>query len=242
MAYYNPKLAEQAQYLLEPVQRQNNIILSLTSWLEGLQYISNTFSFNIIPDTTYLAYINSTKGAFEYYLNQEFNIATYSAYQPIFIGNLAQDIFGMYGFNNTAELEYTPLNFLQPNPPQQLNGLGVNQYNDTLVFQPNSFVFFNISSSLQYAFQNYTTQSVGPGVPPVQNGLFTNPSKWQLASYGSNGLVSTQTGQDVDFIVWVPTYLNPLLPDPTLAEFHRRITAYVEKYKMAHMNFLVDYY
>jgi hypothetical protein len=242
MAYYQPKLAEQAQYLLEPVQRQDNIILSLTSWLEGLQYVANTFSFNIIPDTNYLAYLTSSKGAFEYYLNNEFNIATYSAYQPIFIGNLTQDIFGMYGFNSPQELEYEPLYFLQPNPPQQLSGLGVAQYNDTSTFQSNAFVFFNITAQLQYAFQNFTTQSVGPGVPPIQNGLFVNTNVWQVANYGSNGLVSTQGGQDVDFIVWVPTYLNPLSPDPTQAEFHRRITAFVEKYKMAHLNFLVDYY
>jgi hypothetical protein len=72
---FNLKTVEVLQRVLEPIQRQTKIVLSLGSWLTGVQQVANTFSQNVIPYTVYQGSINSSKGAFEYYLNTEYNIA-----------------------------------------------------------------------------------------------------------------------------------------------------------------------
>jgi hypothetical protein len=234
---YNFKITEVVQYILEPIQRQTNIILSLSSWLEGMQYIANTFSQNLIPNTTYLGNIVSSKGAFEWYLNNEFNIATYSAYQNIFIDTIAQQTLAMYCYNNEAEFEYEPLYFLQRNQPNSVNTDGVTYYISANSYAPQDIILFGVpgGKTILYTFQNFTTNSIGPNNPPFINGALINTSKWQLATYGFNELYALVTSEDYDFIVWCPTYLN-------VGDFEIRITAYVEKYKLAHLNFIVRYY
>ena len=239
MAQYNLRITEVLQYILEPVQRQNNIILSLSSWLTGVQQIATTFSESVIPDTTYWGNVNSTKGAFEYYLNNEYNIATYSAYQPIFIGTLNQPTLAIYCYNRTTENQYQPTYFLQRMPgfPNSVNTLEVDYYNTTQTYTTQKMVWFGIpgAQTILYTFQNNGTQSIPPATPPIQDGILVNQDKWQLATYGFNDLVAGTIGEDYDFIVWCPTYLN-------VGDFNTRITAFVEKYKLAHLNFVVRYY
>jgi hypothetical protein len=242
--FYNARLTELVQYVLEPIQRQQNIILSLTSWLSGLQQIANTFSETVIPDTRFLATINSSKGAFEWYLNQEYNIATYSPYQPIFIGNLIQSSSDLYGYNDTGESEYVPLYFLQDNPPQLLDGTFIFQYSLASAYAPGqiTYVVPSLNPLVQIFFQNSDDFVIQAGVPPFNNGVFTNQNVWQAAMYGFNGYQSTGGSEDVDFIVWCPKYLNPGWATPSNTEFDIQIRAYVTKYKMAHTTFGVSYY
>jgi hypothetical protein len=236
---YNLKITEVLQYILEPVQRQTNIILSLSAWLDGIQLTANTFSQTTIPENNYLGNIVSSKGAFEWYLNNEFNIATYSAYQPIFIDTLAQETLAMYGYNNEIEFEYDPLYFLQRMVgfPNSVNSNGVTYYISSATYSSQKMVWFGQPSgqTILYTFQNFGTQSISPNTPPVINGVISNTNKWQLATYGFNDLNAQSTSEDYDFIVWCPTYLN-------VSGFEIRITAYVEKYKLAHLNFVVRYY
>jgi hypothetical protein len=239
MPNYNLRVTEVLQSLLEPVQRQSNIILSLSSWLTGVQQVANTFSESVIPETTYWGNINSSKGAFEWYLNNEYNIATYSAYEPIFIGTLEQPTLAIYCYNGITENQYQPLYFLQRMPgfPNSVNTLGVTYYNTTFTYTTQKMVWFGDPGfqTILYTFQNNGTQSIPPNTPPIENGVFVNQGKWQLATYGFNELVASTTGEDYDFIVWCPTYLN-------VGDFNIRITAFVEKYKLAHLNFVVRYY
>lgn len=239
---YNAKLTEIVQYVLEPIQRQQNIILSFNSWLSGLQLIANTFSENLIPETQYLGNIVSSKGAFEWYLNQEFNIATFSSYQPIFIGTLPQSSTDLYGYNSITELEYDPLYFIQDNLPQKLSGLGITIYLENQTYTPNKITYVVPSLNTLFFVQNFGTQSIPPNTPPFVDGVFTNTDKWQTAVYGFNS-VQAQTGsEDVDFIVWVPKYLNVGWQNPIGTAFDVQIRAYVTKYKMAHTSFTVNYY
>lgn len=237
---YIVKLFETVQYILEPVQRQQNIILSMCSWLTPMQEIGNTFSQYLIPETMYLGNIVSSKGAFEWYLNDEFNIATYSSYQPIFIGTLPQSSTDLYCYNNIFEQEYVPLYFIQPS----LQGLGPGQadiYSDFTEYVPNSICFVLPSATSQFFFQISGTSSV-TGVPPFSGGVFLNQLTWQIANYGFNGQQAQTVSEDVDFIVWVPKYLNASWANPLQTPFDIRIRAYVEKYKMAHTSFTVNYY
>jgi len=234
---YNARLTEIIQYILEPIQRQNNIILSLSTWLSGAQTIANTFSESLIPRTQYLANITSSKGAFEWYLNQEFNIATYSPYLPIFIGTIPQAGTDLYGYNNINEVEYTILNFLQAPPPPQTLDTNVSVYTNSESYEPNEIAYVQPSFNpiIQLFTQNYTDNVIPPDTPPFVSGFFINQDKWQIAQYGFNGFQAQTGSEDVDFIVWAPTYLN-------VGDFDIRITAFVEKYKMAHTTFDVSYY
>lgn len=241
---YNARLTDIIQFILEPIQRQSNIIRSFTAWLSGLQYNANIFSERLIPETKYLANITSSKGAFEYYLNSEFNSASYSQYQPIFIGTLIQSGSNLYGYNTPLEVEYVPLYFLQSNNSQKFDSTNVFIYKTTQTYQPNElcYVVPTLNPYVQIFFQVSASASVSPGFPPFQNGLFLNGEKWQPAIYGFNNLQSTTGSEDVDFIVWVPKYLNPQWSNPSNSEFDIRIRAFVSKYKMAHTTFGISYY
>lgn len=235
---YNLRLTEIIQYILEPVQRQTNIILSLSSWLSGVQIIANTFSESTVPQMTYLGNITSSKGAFEYYLNNDFNIATYSTYQPIFIDTLPQESLAMYGYNDTDEFEYDPLYFLQRMPgfPNSVNSNGVTYYNQSTTYTSQKMVWVGMpaSQTIKWTFQVFGDDPI-VGIPPVLNGSIVNGDKWQLATYGFNSLDAQSISEDYDFIVWVPTYLN-------VSDNEIRIKSYVEKYKLAHLNFAIRYY
>lgn len=236
---YNLRLTEIVQYVLEPIQRQTNIILSLSSWLDGLQLVANTFSETTIPENNYLGNIVSSKGAFEWYLNGNFNTATFSGYLPIFIDTLAQETLAMYGYNNESEFEYDPLYFLQRMVefPNSVNTNGVTYYISSATYSSQKMVWFGQPSgqTVLYTFQNFGTQSIPPNTPPITNGVFTNTDKWQLAVYGFPSLQAQTIAEDYDFIVYCPTYLD-------VGDFDIRITAYVERYKLAHLNFIVRYY
>lgn len=242
---YNLKTTEVLQRILEPIQRQTKIILSLGSWLTGVQQVANTFSQNVIPETVYQGSINSSKGAFEYYLNNEYNIATYSAYQPIFIGTLAQPTLALYGYNDTLENNYQPLYFLQrmANFPNSVNTLGVSYYDASQTYVSQRMVWSGQvgAQTILYTFQNFTTQSIAPNTPPIQDGVVVNQNYWQLANYGFNELTAQTIGEDYDFIVWIPNYLGPT-NGPFGPSFDQSIKAYVEKYKLAHLNFVTRYY
>lgn len=239
MSKYNLRITQVLQSILEPVQRQTNIILSLSSYVTGLQEIANTFSQNVIPETTYLGNINSTKGAFEYYLNNDYNIASYSLYQPIFIDTLPQETLAMYGYNDITEIEYEPLYFLQRmvDFPNSVNSNGVTYYIPGNTYSSQKMVWYGEPSAqtILYTFQNFGTQSIPINTPPVTNGVLTNKDKWQLATYGFNSLQASGLAEDFDFIVFCPTYLD-------VGDFEIRITAFVEKYKLAHLNFVIRYY
>ena len=236
---YNLRLTEIIQYVLEPVQRQTNIILSLSSWLDGLQQVANTFSQTTVPLNNYLGNIVSSKGAFEWYLNGNFNSSTFLGYLPIFIDTLPQQTLAIYGYNDEIEFEYEPLYFLQrmEDFPNSVNTDGVTYYISSKSYVSQRMVWSGQPSgqTFLYTFQNFGTQSIAPNTPPFANGLITNADKWQLAIYGFNELYAQNTAEDYDFIVWCPTYLN-------VGDFEIRITAYVEKYKLAHLNFIVRYY
>ena len=236
---YNLRLTEIVQYVLEPIQRQTNIILSLSSWLDGLQLVANTFSETTVPENNYLGSIVSSKGAFEWYLNDNFNTSTFSGYLPIFIDTLPQQTLAMYGYNNESEFEYDPLYFLQRMVefPNSVNTNGVTDYLPSNTYVSQKMVWYGQPSAqtIIYTFQNFGTQSIPPNTPPVVNGAITNTDKWQLATYGFPSLQAQTLSEDYDFIVYCPTYLN-------VGDFDIRITAYVEKYKLAHLNFIVRYY
>ena len=242
MKDYNFKITEVLQFILEPVQRQNNIILSLSSWLTGAQQIANTFSQNVIPNTTYLGNINSSKGAFEWYLNNEFNIATYSAYQPIFIDTLQQRTLAMYGYNNQFEFEYEPLYFLQ-GLPGFFDGVNsvVSYYSNAATYSSQKMVKYGTLNIVD-TFQNFGTQSVPINTPPVVGSSLANRNIWQLATYGFNDLNSQLTSSDYDFVVYVPIYLCPTCYFQNIGDFGIQIRAYIEKYKLAHLTYIIQYY
>lgn len=241
---YNLRLTEAVQFILEPIQRQQNIILSFAAWLSEMQLTANTFSQNIIPTTTYIANINSSKGAFEYYLNNEFNSATASTYSNIFIGTLAQSSTDLYAYNDVDEVEYIPLYFIQDNPPQFLSGNGIGLYNSTTFYPQNEITFVIISASpvIRTYVQVSGATGASIGLSPFIGGLLSNLNVWQPAIYGFNNLQASTTSEDVDFIVWVPKYLNPSWQNPINSVFDTQIKAYINKYKMAHTTFVVNYY
>ena len=241
---YNVRLTEFIEFLLEPIQRQQNIILSLTSWMSGVQLIGNTFSESLIPQTKYLANIVSSKGAFEWYLNNEFNLPNYVPYQPIFIGTLLQSGSNLYGYNNAEEAEYVPLYFIQDSLTQNLNLQNIFLYSNNATYTVNEicYVLISINPIVQQFFQNSSNSLIPINTPPYQTGLFLNTDVWQACVYGFNNLSSTGLSEDVDFIVWVPIYLNPSYPNVNNSEFDIKIRAFLNKYKMAHTTYGINYY
>lgn len=183
---YNFRLnvANIAEKLLEPAFRVNRILSSIKCWFLGIQYTQDTFYDNTIPQQTYLSNINSCKIAFEYFLNNDFNITNYTL--PIYIQKNQQEDTFFYGFNSDENEE--PLYFIQSN----LSGVILN-YSMFL-----SYSGYTLVKQVGQIFETF----LSTGAPPNQ---ITNGNYWQPATYGFN---NNEMISFPDFIVFVPTALN----------------------------------
>lgn len=213
MYNFRLNIANIAEKLLEPAFRVNKILASIKSWFVGLQYVQDIFYNNTIPTQTYLSNINSCKIAFEYFLNNDFNVDNYTL--PIYIEQGEQEDTFFYGFNADENETELTLYFIQSN----LSGVILN-YNRVL-----SYPGYVLAKEAGQIYETF----LSTGAPPDE---IRNPDYWQPAVYGFN---NNEAISFPDFIVWVPTALN-------VNDFDTRIKAYIRLYKLVNVEFAVEYY